>query len=666
MDMLRFHFKRGLKIRSGLKELILQKRLANGNLYFETDTGDPWSISESEFYEKYIKKEWVVLEAGLGDGKGIYEATPRDLQTFSEKKQKRALLKHVYIEEILKTGNFVSTPALLNIKIKKIAELIQDMNPPSSISIYRWYRKYSVGKSVVSLVDMDEYKGRRPSIDSAVLEIIQGVVDTIYLSRQKNPAKEVYDKTCKEVKRLNSARSPENQLKAPSRAKIYRYISEMDAYMVTCARLGKDEANKQFEGVLGEHEIERLLQRWEIDHSPLDIILVIYLNGKVYTVGRPWITVVIDKYSRMVMGFYICFHTPSAQSVLMCLKHAILPKDEFVSQFGDIKSNWVAHGIPETLVCDNGMDLHATAVAKVCNELGIQLQFCPAKSPKYKGTIERFFRTLNQGLIHSLPGTVFSNPKHRGDYKSEAMACIDLETLTHLITKWITDIYHQTLHRGIKSTPLSKWQSGLEMRSPIEMPADPEQLSVIMGIPAKRKLFHYGIEINKLYYNSQVLQALRRKFGKNLSMDIKYYETDLGYIHAYDPIHKEYLQVKAVKFKYAHGLSLDQHEIICRLEKESNALDTIDTYDRREELKELICQSQKSKKMAERKKSQVIRGSDSNIPMGNKKRSNDRVKEYSSSVARSYDPRLLEAEIPKFNVSKSLAVNVHDKTGMQS
>ncbi|MES2181947.1 MAG: DDE-type integrase/transposase/recombinase [Pseudomonadota bacterium] len=615
--MLRFLFKRGLKIRCGLKEWSLQKKMPNGHLYFETQEGEPLSVSQAEFYRKYLAKEWIVVDDGLLDGKFFYEASPRDLQTFSKKQQQKAMRKFEYLTAIIQpSGRFISSPAQLKPMIKGVAARIHDLNPPSTISVYRWYRRYQNGKSVINLVDQDEQKGRRTKLGGDILEILHSAVEEVYLNPQKNTVEAVYEKGRGETRRLNMSRPNITPLKPPSRSTVYRYIKSLETYSVDVARLGKAEADRRFSIVTGEQATDRLLERWEIDHTPLDLILVMYLADGLHTIGRPWITVILDKYSRMVMGFYMSLHTPSAQSVMKCLKHSIELKDEFIAQFDDIKSIWPAHGLPETLVCDNGMDLHASAVVQVCHELGIQLQFCPAKSPKYKGSIERFFRRLNEELIHTLPGTVFSNPKQRGDYPSERMACIDMETLTNIVTKWIVDIYHQTPHKTLKTTPQAKWQEGLKYRTGIELPADPQQLSIIMGIPAERTLFHYGLEVNKLYYNSQSLQSIRRQHGQNIRVKLKYYEDNLGYIHVFDPIHKESFQVPAIKQNYASGLTLDQHEAISRLLNETGDEKAGDIFERREELKVLICKAQKSKKMAQRKRSAVLEGVDSEQPTG--------------------------------------------------
>ena len=621
--------------------------------------GEPLNVTQQDFYRKYLAKEWVIDDDSLVEGESLYEATPRDLHTFSARLQNMALRKQRYLDEIVKIqGTFVSTPAALQPIIRELAAQFQDPKPPSTTSVCRWHRRFSHGKSVANLVDRDDRKGRRPGIHGEVMEILERVIDEIFLNPQRNPAVAVHERLCGEIKRLNASRPNLPSLKPPSKATIYRYISNLEAYSVAVARFGKPEADRQFRNVKGQLTVTRILERWEIDHTPLDIILVVHLPDGVHTIGRPWMTVILDKECRMVMGFYLCLHAPSAQSVMNCLKHAILPKDEFLARFEDVKSEWPAHGLPETLVCDNGMDLHASAVASVCHELGIQLQFCPAKSPKYKGSVERFFRRVNEELIHTLPGTVFSNPRQRGDYASERLACIDMETLTHIVTKWIVDIYHQTPHKTLKTTPAAKWKDGLKERAAIELPADPKQLSIIMGIPVQRTLFHYGVEVNGLYYNAQPLQAIRRQRGENIHVDLKYYEEDLGHIHVFDEIHKEYFQVPAIQHAYASGLTLDQHEAITRMLKAQGQEAAGDIFERRLELRALIFCAQRSKKMANRKEAARLIGLDSEQPRGKlRDTSSPQIVSSSPNEQSDAEPNAFEQmELPSFKVTPRLDV----------
>jgi putative transposase len=447
--MKRFSFKKGLVFIRGDRRFTIVRRLIDGNFQLEADDGELLNCSEAEILTGCSQGLWLVDESSLNEAVSIDPKISRDLSSFSKPVQDKVRKREEYLTRIIKDEAFVINFIELKKQITQVASDIGDNSPPSPITFYRWYkRKQKAGDSIIALADHFEKRGRRQTWSKVVKQVVDNAIETVYLNHQLYPKKAV----CEEVERnLNEmhkqSQESANELKLPSQSSIYRYLDKLESYNVASARLGKQVADSRFRSVTGKQNATRLLERWEIDHTPIDSLII--CEKTLLPLGRPWLTIIIDKYSRMVVGFYISFRAPSAYAVLQCLKQAILPKDELLKKYPDITTPWPARGIPEMIVCDNGMDLHAKALMNLCQELGIQIQFCPAKTPQYKGAVERFFRTMSSDLIHRLPGSVFSSVDKRGDYPSEERACITFDTLEHLITKWIVEIYNQTHHRGL-------------------------------------------------------------------------------------------------------------------------------------------------------------------------------------------------------------------------
>ncbi|RBH40617.1 integrase, partial [Pseudomonas sp. MWU13-2860] len=57
-----------------------------------------------------------------------------------------------------------------------------------------------------------------------------------------------------------------------------------------------------------------LLERVEIDHTPFNIFVID--EESMLVLGRPYITVIIDCHTRMILGFYLSFSPPSIEAVL--------------------------------------------------------------------------------------------------------------------------------------------------------------------------------------------------------------------------------------------------------------------------------------------------------------------------------------------------------------
>src|SRR5262252_9777881 len=87
----------------------------------------------------------------------------------------------------------------------------------------------------------------------------------------------------------------------------------------------------------------------QIDHTLGDIILVDDVQR--LPIGRPWITLAIDVFSRMVAGFYVSLDAPSALSAGLCLAHAILPKDTWLAKYG-IETSWPVWGVMDAVHAD--------------------------------------------------------------------------------------------------------------------------------------------------------------------------------------------------------------------------------------------------------------------------------------------------------------------------
>src|SRR5271166_3600311 len=67
--------------------------------------------------------------------------------------------------------------------------------------------------------------------------------------------------------------------------------------------------------------------------------------------------------------------------------------------YPDIRSDWPAYGVMRELVLDNGPEFHSDSLEQVCLFNGIEMHYAPRKTPWFKGKIERFFGTVNEGVL---------------------------------------------------------------------------------------------------------------------------------------------------------------------------------------------------------------------------------------------------------------------------
>ena len=78
-------------------------------------------------------------------------------------------------------------------------------------------------------------------------------------------------------------------------------------------------------------------------------------------IGRPWLIVVIDRHTRMIMAFVISFSPPDTTAVLEAIKIAMLSKEELLARYG-VKGTYLARGRPETIHVDNAKHYNSVAL----------------------------------------------------------------------------------------------------------------------------------------------------------------------------------------------------------------------------------------------------------------------------------------------------------------
>ncbi len=324
----------------------------------------------------------------------------------------------------------------------------------------------------------------------------------------------------------------------------------------------------------------RILERVEIDDTTLDLI-VVDLEDRL-PIGRPTLMYAIDAYSGFPCGVYVGFEPPSYLAVQNCLLHCILPKQDCQKIYGT-KHSWPVYGLPETLIVDNGKHYICRHLENSCGQPGINVEEMPVKTPWFKARIERFFRTNNTGLIHSLPGTTFSNIIERGDYDSQKYACISLDGFMELLHVFLLDKYAQEWHDGIGGSggiPAKLWEENLQSGFIPCLHEDARGLRFILYPGEYRTIQNTGIDFESLRYQHTSLTPIRSRLEKKKKVSkgkkddekeeqsednlvhIKYNPADLGTIYVYDDEKHTWLDIPAIDQKYSKGLSIWKHRII--------------------------------------------------------------------------------------------------------
>lgn len=397
-------------------------------------------------------------------------------------------------------------------------------------TIYRWVKKYRETRRLSSLLPSKPNGGRgRARIDPEVDGIVKSVIENFYLTKQQRSIKDTHA----EVARVcRAAGKP-----APTYETIRLRIQALPPRLRLERRAHKKLARDKFLARGGLYDEARFpLAIVQIDHTPLDIMVVDRVLRR--SIGRPTITAAIDVFSRMIVGFVITLEPPSANTVGLCIRHAALPKDAYLSRLG-VTNEWPCWGVPHAVHTDNAKEFRGEMLATGCEEYGINLFHRPVQSPHFAGVVERFFRTLN-GMLHSLPGSTSSNPKERGEYDSDSEAVLTLDELEKTVTEWITGVYHRREHKGLLGSPLQKWRDGIlgDDKTPApaqRKPGDEERFSLYFTPLERRTLQHHGFVIDNIWYYGDVLRPYIANMRKKSRVyQIRQDPQDISYIYMWD------------------------------------------------------------------------------------------------------------------------------------
>ncbi|WP_286378744.1 Mu transposase C-terminal domain-containing protein [Acinetobacter towneri] len=429
-------------------------------------------------------------------------------------------------------------------------------------TIYNWLSAYRKSKSILALLPNKRgWKESKSRLNDTTEEIIRQAIRDYYLTEQKP--------TLSSLAEMVKALCLKNNIEPPHPNTVRYRVRQINEQLVLKSRAGKKAAKDKFEPTIGHFPNANYpLAVVQIDHTPIDIIVVDETHR--LPIGRPFLTLAIDVYSRMIVGFYLSLDHPSATSVGLCIVNSILPKNRILLEH-DINTTWDVWGVMDTIHTDNGADFRTEFLQRSCLKYGVNWEFRPIGKANFGGHIERLIGTVNNE-IHLLEGTTFSNIQMKGNYQSEKKAAITLKELEKWLIFWMTKIYHQRTHSSLNMSPIKKWEQGIwgtkdQAGTGLKPRVNDEITLALDFLPEfKRTIQRYGIELDKLQYYSEVLRKwigcsdpdnykVKRKFSFRRD------PRDVSYIWFYEPDLKKYFKIHTSK-KEIPPISIAEYEIV--------------------------------------------------------------------------------------------------------
>jgi putative transposase len=268
---------------------------------------------------------------------------------------------------------------------------------------------------------------------------------------------------------------------APSYQTVRTVVRRLEPALLSLAHEGAKSYSETYDLVY-RTEAEAPNAIWQADHTQLDIFVEDAGQAR-----KPWLTVILDDYSRAVAGYAVSFSAPSAIQTALALRQAIWRKE---------RPDWFVSGIPAILYTDHGSHFTSGHIEQVAADLKFQLIFSTVGQPRGRGKIERFFRSVSQVLLPRLPGFAPS---------SKSAATLTLAALSKEIENYFVQEYNFTPHRATGEAPQARWNANGFLP---QMPPSLEQLDLLLlTVPRARRVRRDGIRFSGLRYIDLTLSA---------------------------------------------------------------------------------------------------------------------------------------------------------------
>jgi putative transposase len=362
----------------------------------------------------------------------------------------------------------------------------------SARTLQRWHRRYLDG----GIAGLDDHPrvdaGRRRTAAETV-----AFIERLALTRPRPSLATLH--------RLTAAEATRQGNPVPSYATVREIVRSLDPALVTLALEGPASYRDRHELVL-RRRADRPNQIWQSDHTELDI-LIVGADGKP---DRPWLTTVMDDYSRAICGYTVFTGAPSALNTALALRQAIWRKTD---------PAWAMCGLPDILHVDHGSDFTSHHLERTAIALHIRIIHSTVGRPQGRGKVERFFGTINTELLATLPG-------HLGPGSRTPTPSMDLPALDQAIGAFIA-AYNDRPHSELGISPRDAWVADGWLP---RMPNSLEDLdTLLLTVPKNRIVQRDGIHFQGQRYLAPTLAPF---VGHPIT--IRYDPRDISEIRVYD------------------------------------------------------------------------------------------------------------------------------------
>jgi putative transposase len=266
---------------------------------------------------------------------------------------------------------------------------------------------------------------------------------------------------------------------------------------------------------------DRPFEIGHIDHTELDVELRCEATGK--NLGRPWLTLLVDAFSRRILSLWLTFDPPSYRSCMMVLRYCVRRHSR----------------LSQNLVVDGGREFQSIYFETLLARYECTKKTRPPAKARFGSVLERLFGTCNTQFVHNLQGNTQITREVRqvtASINPKTLATWTLADLNECLTEYLFELYDQIEHPALGQSPRDAFAQGLEvggLRLHRLIPYDRNFLLCTMPSTAKGTATvkpGRGIKIHYTYYWAD---AFRDPELEGQKLPVRYDPFDLGTAYAF-------------------------------------------------------------------------------------------------------------------------------------
>ncbi|NTV62501.1 MAG: DDE-type integrase/transposase/recombinase [Oscillochloris sp.] len=263
---------------------------------------------------------------------------------------------------------------------------------------------------------------------------------------------------------------------------------------------------------------------WEVthlDHTELEVQLVCSRTGQ--PLGRPWLTLLLDAFSRRVLALSLSFDPPSYRACMQVLRCCVQRH----------------HRLPQTLVVDGGPEFASIYLETLLAQYEVTKKTRPVAKPRFGAVLERLFGTSQTSLIHNLAGNTqlaVSGRLLTPAVDPQRHAVWTLAALHQAFGRWAYEVYDTTAHPALGQSPRAAWAQGeASSGQRAHRQIQDDLLFQLATLPTTSKGTaivqpNQGVKIHHLYYWAD---AFRDPQVERQAVPIRYDPDDMGVAYAF-------------------------------------------------------------------------------------------------------------------------------------